>query len=242
MERTKIIKTFLLPFLVDGWPLECVDPGDLYFCGKSTQAPTPMSKSRIDPQLLQRLRAGDALAAAEFLELYKDAVCERLGINLRRFSDGNYRRPMSNDSFRSEVESQFNNAYTKVMEKIRKGELDDSLSPVAYMTVIASNQWIDRARARSRNPSVPIDDAPDLAVEEDLDQDLMAQEIIEAFHRSIDLFSEKEQAIFRLRYIEDKSVEEIAEHLGLEKKSVRARSSDVIKRLRRLCGEARTDC
>src|SRR6185295_17833424 len=80
----------------------------------------------------------------------------------------------------------------------------------------------------------PVDERPDP------ERETMALQLRVAIHRAEGKLSSQQKLIFRLRHYENLSLEEIADHLGLNAGTVRAHLFRAVHKIRRELGEWRT--
>jgi RNA polymerase sigma-70 factor (ECF subfamily) len=141
---------------------------------------------------------------------------------------------------REEADSATQDAFLKAfqfMSKAGSKELDD---PGKWITRIAINTCLDRLRSRKwqlwRRRPAPEDEAIILemepATEPAADDRVFAGQIQARLGRALDKLSPRQRAVFTLRHYENRSLDEIAELLGLDIGTVKMHLFRTIRKLR----------
>ncbi len=188
--------------------------------------------SRIGSELLERLRRLDPQAVAEFVGRYKAQVCRQTKITLRH--SGVFARPRGNeDEFQTQIESHFNSALSRILLKIRDGQLNCDLQPVVYMNKIIKNRCVDkRGRDRLRNHQ-SAGELDTLIASQTMPDDVAAEcELIEKYSGMLDQLTDWEQYLVQLRIFENMPYSQISQILSVPVHTLRARFSDVLRKLR----------
>jgi len=145
---------------------------------------------------------------------------------------------MLNDA--DEADSAAQDAFFKAYQALEKqdGEIDD---PARWLTRIAVNTCLDRLRSKRwlfwrKRPGAE-DEATILAMaattEPDAEDRLFAIELGRRLAEGMKCLSDRQRAVFTLRHYEDRSLEEIAQILGLDVGTVKAHLSRALAKLRR---------
>jgi len=141
---------------------------------------------------------------------------------------------------REEADSATQDAFLKAFQFMNKAgskELDD---PGKWITRIAINTCLDRLRSRKwqlwRRRPAPEDEAIILemepATEPAADDRVFAGQIKVRLGRALDKLSPRQRAVFTLRHYENRSLDEIAELLGLDIGTVKMHLFRTIRKLR----------
>ncbi len=141
---------------------------------------------------------------------------------------------------REEADSATQDAFLKAFQFMNKAgskELDD---PGKWITRIAINTCLDRLRSRKwqlwRRLPAPEDEAIILemepATEPAADDRVFAGQIKVRLGRALDKLSPRQRAVFTLRHYENRSLDEIAELLGLDIGTVKMHLFRTIRKLR----------
>jgi RNA polymerase sigma-70 factor (ECF subfamily) len=179
-----------------------------------------------DRELIERTLAGDGAAFA--------ALVERFQRNIYRVAYAIVRDDMEADTITQDT---FIQAYTHLARFEGRSELE------TWLTRIAINKARDLLRRR-RFVSLftriddeeefylePVDDRPDP------ERELMSRQLKNAIEHAERKLSTQQKVIFRLRHYEDKSLEEIAELLGLRAGTVRAHLFRAVHKIRKELAE-----
>jgi len=141
---------------------------------------------------------------------------------------------------REEADSATQDAFLKAFQFMNKAgskELDD---PGKWITRIAINTCLDRLRSRKwqlwRRRPAPEDEAIILEMEPSTqpaaDDRVFAGQIKVRLGRALDKLSPRQRAVFTLRHYENRSLDEIAELLGLDIGTVKMHLFRTIRKLR----------
>jgi RNA polymerase sigma-70 factor (ECF subfamily) len=186
-----------------------------------------------DQALIERTLAGDGAA---------------FGMLMERFQRKIYRVAFS--VVRDEVEADtitqdtFIQAYTHLARFEGRAELETWLTRIA---INRGRDWLRRRRfvslftLRSDEDGVtetmiePVDERPDA------ERQVLSVQLRVAIHRAERGLSPQQKVIFRLRHYENLSLEEIAEHLGLQSGTVRAHLFRAIHKIRKELAGWRTN-
>lgn len=90
-------------------------------------------------------------------------------------------------------------------------------NPAAFLTRIARNLLIDRARRRQANNVIlfPLDEARDEVVQPEQDIALQASDLQRAYEQAIDRLPEKTRRVFLMSRAENLTYRQISEELGI---------------------------
>jgi RNA polymerase sigma-70 factor (ECF subfamily) len=138
-----------------------------------------------------------------------------------------------------EADSAAQDAFFKAYQALEKqsGEVDD---PARWLTRIAVNTCLDRLRSKRwlfwrRRPGGE-DETAILALaatsEPNAEDRLFAVQIGQRLAAGLETLSGRQRAVFTLRHFEDRSLEEIAQILGLDIGTVKAHMSRALTKLR----------
>jgi RNA polymerase sigma-70 factor, ECF subfamily len=138
-----------------------------------------------------------------------------------------------------EADSATQDVFLKAYRALQKqqAELDE---PAKWVTRIAINTCLDRLRSRKwqfwrRRPSAE-DESTILLMEADREPDAearaFARQIGERLAVAMQTLSARQRAVFGLRHYEEKSLEEIANILGLDTGTVKAHMARAVAKLR----------
>ena len=139
-----------------------------------------------------------------------------------------------------EADSAVQDTFFKAYQSLEKncGDVDD---PARWLTRIAVNTCLDRLRSKRwlfwRKRPGPDDEATILALtatrEPDAEDRFFALEVGRRLQSGLACLSIRQRAVFTLRHYEDRSLEEIAEILGLDVGTVKAHLSRALTKLRK---------
>lgn len=101
-----------------------------------------------------------------------------------------------------------------------------------YLYQAVHHQCISRKRQTDRTLAVPIDSATDCQLDTETEALLVKSEIISEISKAVDSLPERQREVFRLAYLEDKSNDEIAEILGIQKNTVKVQKQRAKQQLR----------
>ena len=192
-----------------------------------------MENLSIGEDLLIRLRSGDPAAVTDFVDRYKEQVCRQTRITLRHSI-----ARTNGDTFQTMVESMFNSVLHRLITKIREGELDCDLRPVAYMSRMIQNRWLNQKRKEDRHKHEAVENLDTLRVSDSLPDDVVAEtELVEKYARLMGELTEWEQSLVKFRLNEQLPYSEISKVLFVSEHVLRARFADVVKKLRKLGGD-----
>lgn len=130
-------------------------------------------------------------------------------------------------------------AFLKAYRALEKQEsvIDD---PAKWLTRIAVNTCLDKLRSRrwqfwrkrpnQEDEEVILAMAP--ATAPDAEDQFFASQIGRRIHAALERLSDRQRAVFTLRHYEDRSLDEIAELLGLDVGTVKAHMARAVSKLR----------
>lgn len=167
--------------------------------------------------LLDGCRRGDDLAWEAFVRRYQGRV---FAIAVQYLRD------------REEARDAAQEIFVKIYRHFRKApdRVPDEAAFLPWLLRLARNACVDRLRRlkvrRPEGPTVPIEDAVEVAGEErPLDDALVAGSRRALVHRALGLLSETNREMILLKDIQELKLEEIAEMLDVPLGTVKSRSS-----------------
>ena len=91
------------------------------------------------------------------------------------------------------------------------------INPAAFITRIARNLLIDRARRREKNNIImfPLDEHRDLATPPEQAWNIEATDLLQLYEDAVDALSEKTRRVFLMHRVDEHSYREIHERLGI---------------------------
>ena len=167
-----------------------------------------------DPELVERARAGDALAIEHIV---------------RRYNRKLYRTARAILRDDAEAEDAVQEAYIQALRNLAGFRGDSSLG--TWLTRIAANEALMRRRRNVRRSEViPLRDDGETLMEElpgedaaTPEREVLGSEVRRLLERQVDSLPDLYRAVFVLRAIEEMSVEETAAALDLPAATVRVR-------------------
>ena len=141
---------------------------------------------------------------------------------------------------RDEADTASQDVFLKAYRALRNSESEDLVEPAKWLTRVAVNTCLDRLRSRRwrfwRRRIEPGDEQTVLAMAPDLgpsaEDRAFAAEIAKRLAAALAGLSGRQRSVFVLRHYEDRSLEEIAEILGLEAGTVKSHLSRALVKLR----------
>lgn len=108
----------------------------------------------------------------------------------------------------------------------------------AFLYIVAKNASLNVIRTnRSRGIQEPLSAYEDMLMDDqDVFSDMIYAELIHAIFNEVEKLPEKQRAVFNLTFIEDKTVEEIAEQLQISPAAVYTNRSRAISTIKDLLG------
>jgi RNA polymerase sigma factor (sigma-70 family) len=177
------------------------------------------SISRPAPDLAARATLVEALVAtgredrAAFRTVYDLTSAKLFGVILRICND------------RAAAEEVLSDVYLTIWK--RAGAFEPGrASPISWLATIARNRAIDWRRSARRAPSIPLDDAPEIADDRATAIDLLLQdESARALHLCLDALDDRQRSAIRTAFFDGLTYAELAEReavpLGTMKSWVR---------------------
>ena len=104
----------------------------------------------------------------------------------------------------------------------------------AWLTAIARNAALDRARSNRRRTAEPLEEAAAAAPAPE--EQLLRRERLQALQRALNELGAGERALFYRKYYYEQSTAQIAAELGLSERAVEGRLYRLKRRLRRALG------
>lgn len=143
---------------------------------------------------------------------------------------------------RDEADTATQDTFLKAYHALKRRGPEDPLDdPRKWLTRIAVNTCLDRLRSKrwrfwQRRPR-PEDEAAILlltpAAGSNPERTLRAREITRQLSAALERLSPRQRSVFLLRHEEDRTLEEIAELLGLDVGTVKAHMARAVEKLRR---------
>ena len=175
--------------------------------------------------LIRRCQRGDRQAFEELIRLYYDYV-------------SGFLRKASADALLAEDLTQ--ETFLKMIRSIERFDPGGSAGFGTWLITIAKNCYIDHLR-RNRVSLVPAEELP-LAEEGDVAAEVERKLQYEELLTAIESLPPEQGLAIRLKYVEDMTLQEIAERFGVPSKTVKSRIHDgTVKLRRRLLGKERTE-
>jgi len=140
----------------------------------------------------------------------------------------------------AEADSATQDVFLKAFRALSKENSDDLDDPRPWLTRVAVNTCLDRLRSQRwqiwRRRPAPEDESSILSMarsaEPDAEQRAMAAQIGVRLNRALAQLSPRQRAVFVLRHYEGRSLDEIAQILGLETGTVKAHLARALVKLR----------
>ena len=141
---------------------------------------------------------------------------------------------------RDEADTATQDVFLKAYRALGGSRSEELLEPAKWLTRVAVNTCLDRLRSRRwrfwRQRIDPGDEQIVLALAPDVgpsaEDRLLAAEIAKRLAAALSGLSGRQRSVFVLRHYEDRSLEEIAEILGLEVGTVKSHLSRALVKLR----------
>jgi RNA polymerase sigma-70 factor (ECF subfamily) len=190
-------------------------------------APAEPSPEASDEEVVARVRAGDTA---------------RFEILMRRYNQRLFRAARSIIKSDAEAEDVIQEAYVQAYAHLHEFEGRARFS--TWLTKIAVHEALARVRQQSKFGSIPDGDGEHMEEPEgrsaDPEQAASASELAHAVEHAIDLLPETFRTVFMLRAVEELSVAETAECLGIPEETVKTRLHRARAQLQKQI-EARTE-
>ena len=161
---------------------------------------------------------------AELVAMYLDTRSERYFAELyRRYSSKVFGKCYSMLSDEAEAHDMVQDIFERVLNKLSSFRRDSSFSTWLY--AITNNFCIDRLRRRSRDKVSSIDpvEMPQLAAEEAEDDSWLEMQSPAAIEHILSEIGEMDRMVLILMYMDDLSIREIADTLGLQESATKMR-------------------
>ena len=159
-----------------------------------------------EKRLLYRAQRGDGEAFAQLYQAHVQVIFRYI---LHRVSDPALAEDLTGDVF------------TKALEGLVKYR-DQGKPFVAWLYRIAHARVIDHYRRATRRPlESDVDDEP-IAVDNDLDADMLRRQAAKTLNRAIADLTDDQQQVIILRFIEGYRIEAVAEIMGKQPNAIKA--------------------
>lgn len=109
---------------------------------------------------------------------------------------------------------------------------DSDLHLKNYLYQAVRNQCISKMQQDSKARIIGIDGLSEAPSDEKAEALVVKSEVIAAISRAIEALPERQRQVFMLAYMEDKTNDEIAEQLGIEKNTVKVQKQRAKQQLR----------
>ncbi len=159
-----------------------------------------------EKRLLAQAQRGDGEA---FAQLYREHVQVIFRYVMHRVSDPALAEDITGDVF------------TKALEGLAKYR-DQGKPFIAWLYRIAHARVIDHYRRTNRRPTESDVDNEPIAVETDLDTDMLRRQAAKTLNRAIADLTEDQQQVIILRFIEGYRIEAVAEIMGKQPNAIKA--------------------
>lgn len=132
------------------------------------------------------------------------------------------------------VEDIVSDGCVSLMKNLHTLRTLDSHKLKAYIVTTIRNTSFDYFDKQKNNRVIPIDNEgiENLTNKQDLEKKVFLQEELASVCEAIDMLSQKEQQVMRMKFFMDLSDEEIAERVGISVNSIRSYISRARKRLK----------
>lgn len=143
---------------------------------------------------------------------------------------------------RDEADTATQDTFLKAYQALRRADPPEIDDPNKWLTRIAVNTCLDRLRSRTwkfwRNRPTEEDEELILQLtptaEPNAEDEVFALQIEKRLREALEQLSPNQRAVFTLRHFEDRSLEEIAQLLGMQLGTVKAHMARALARLREL--------
>lgn len=143
---------------------------------------------------------------------------------------------------RDEADTATQDTFLKAYQALRRADPPEIDDPTKWLTRIAVNTCLDRLRSRTwkfwRNRPTEEDEELILQLtptaEPNAEDEVFALQIEKRLREALEQLSPNQRAVFTLRHFEDRSLEEIAQLLGMQLGTVKAHMARALARLREL--------
>jgi RNA polymerase sigma-70 factor, ECF subfamily len=184
-----------------------------------------MAESSSDDHLIERLRAMEPAAWDRVMHTYKEGI---------------FFACLGQTRNRADAEDICSQAFLRAVRGIGRFRGDSSIK--TWLHTIAANLCHTHRRRHGENRHVPLDEAPEKALEAEIiaaDHVVGRAEIRTALVSALDLLDPVLRHAFHLRTFEEMSYEEIARVTGVPVNTVKTRIFRARERLQRLLAEYR---
>ena len=189
--------------------------------------PKPAISNRHDEPLVERGLHSSAVAMSEPTNVSMTEEVDRL---YREFAPLIYRTAWGVLGSREDADDVVQSVFIRL---IRRESLSDVRNPKAYLYKAAMTSSINLLRAKRRRPAL-VDDAELAEVPGPIQDSSFDEETYERLSEAMEELSSDAAAVLILRYLQEKSLTEIAEELGLSRTAVGVRLFRSRARLRAL--------
>ena len=163
----------------------------------------------------QRLKAGDKTVLKELFEAHYEQVCAAIY------------RLIGN---RATTEDLAQQVFIRLWEK--RNTIEIVTSPGAYLHRMAINEALACLRSKKNTPFSEITGSTPFAPQRDAGQSYLYGELEEQIRQAVDALPPRCRAVFVLSRFEEKSYREIAQELGISKKTVEHQMGKALRVLR----------
>lgn len=173
-----------------------------------------------EPDLLKRIAKGDEAAFGELLEFYRNRVYSHALAYMKRSA---------------EAEDMVQDIFIRVwVYRARLAEVKDFAD---YLFILSRNWLLSamRRRVQEMDQELPEDI---LREPDDPDVLLLTQDLAQQLRKAVELLPPQQQAVFTLSRYDHLSQDEIAEKLGISKRTVKFHMGEALKFLRKYLRES----
>jgi RNA polymerase sigma-70 factor (ECF subfamily) len=173
-----------------------------------------------EPDLLKRIANGDEAAFAELLEFYRNRVYSHALAYVKRST---------------EAEDMVQDIFVRVW--VYRARLADVKDFADYLFILSRNRLLSamRRRVREMGQELPEDILQD---PDDPDVILLTHDLAQQLRKAVELLPQQQQAVFTLSRFDHLSQDEIAEKLGISKRTVKFHMGEALKFLRKYLRES----
>lgn len=116
----------------------------------------------------------------------------------------------------------------------KRGTIEVTTSPGAYLHRMAINEALAWLRSKKNKPHEEITATTPFKAERDVEQHYLHSELQDKIREAVDTLPPRCRAVFQLSRFEQKSYQEIADEMGISKKTVEHQMGKALRVLREL--------
>ncbi len=173
-----------------------------------------------EPDLLKRIARGDEAAFGELLEFYRNRVYSHALAYMKRST---------------EAEDMVQEIFVRVW--VYRARLADVKDFSDYLFILSRNRLLSAMRRRVQEMGQEL---PEDMLQEPDDPDvlLLTQDLAQQLRKAVELLPRQQQAVFTLSRFDHLSQDEIAEKLGISKRTVKFHMGEALRFLRKYLRES----